>query len=195
MSKTRAESTLYSRLNRTAHFLFHSSWNSKSFIGGGMVMVVLMGTSFVSQADEREQLLKNLSYFQGNWHIESSEGNTTTTAQAKCIGSVGNCNIWIGESGTFLIGYDPKTKNIKSVGHFEDGSRLERVVKEPNTEPVVAGTKMTFYDTIWHPDGTITYSTVLFTCLGPDSFHEVTHRKDQDGKKLPNITSVLKRVK
>lgn len=195
MFKTRTESTLYSRLNRMAHFLFHSCWNSKSFIGGGVVMVVLMGTSFVSQADEREQLLNNLSYFQGNWHIESSEGNTTTTEQAKCIGSVGNCNIWIGESGTFLIGYDPKTKNIKSVGHFEDGSRLERVVKEPNTEPVVAGAKMTFYDTIWHPDGTITYSTVLFTCLGPDSFHEVTQRKDQDGKKLPNITSVLKRVK
>ena len=195
MPKTRTESTMYPRLNRTAHFLFHFSWNSKIFIGGGMVMAVLMGTSFVSQADEREKLLKNLSYFQGTWHIEASEGNTTTTEQAECIGSAGDCNIWIGESGTFLIGYDPKTKNIKSVGHFEDGSRLERMVMEPNTEPVVAGTKLTFYDTIWHPDGTITYSTVLFTCLGPDTFHEVTQKKDQDGKKFPTTTSFLKCVK
>ena len=81
------------------------------------------------------------------------------------------------------------------MGHLDDGSRMVRECPMPAAEPIVKGTKVTFSQTTWHTDGTKTIGTGTFTFLGPDSFHEEIKNKDQDGKKLPTITSLSKRIK
>ena len=134
------------------------------------------------------------AFFQGTWKIEMELGGKKTIETARCIGTTGNCNVWFGKQGTSIHGYDPKTKSWRSVGYFKDGSRMERVISAPANTTLAAGTKLKFSDAIFHPDGRITYATVHFTCLGPGRFHEVTTRKDQDGKTLPSVTAVLQRV-
>ena len=138
---------------------------------------------------------KAFSFIHGKWQQEIEIEGTKTIEQAKCEGSAGNCNIWIAEKGTFIFGYDPKTKKWRGVGHLDDGSRMVRECPMPAAEPIVKGTKVTFSQTTWHTDGTKTIGTGAFTFLGPDSFHEETKNKDQDGKKLPTITSISKRIK
>ena len=147
------------------------------------------------QADNIKDAYKVFSYFHGKWQQEIEIEGTKTIEQAKCEGSAGNCNIWIAEKGTFIFGYDPKTKKWRGVGHLDGGSRMVRECPMPAAEPIVKGTKVTFSQTTWHTDGTKTIGTGAFTFLGPDSFHEETKNKDQDGKKLPTITSITKRIK
>ncbi len=78
---------------------------------------------------------------------------------------------------------------------MDGGSRMVREIPLPAGASIVKGTKLTFSQTIWHSDGTKTVEKGSFTCLGPDSFHEELKRKDQDGKKLPTITLISKRIK
>ena len=146
------------------------------------------------QADNIKDAYKVFSFFHGKWQQEIEIEGTKTIGQAKCEGSAGNCNIWIVENGTFIFGYDPKTKKWRGVGHLNDGSRMVRECPMPTAE-LVKGTKITFSQTTWHTDGTKTIGTGAFTFLGPDSFHEEGKYKDQDGKKLPTITSITKRIK
>ena len=147
------------------------------------------------QADNIKDAYKVFSFFHGKWQQEIEIEGTKTIEQGKCEGSAGDCNIWIGEKGTFIFGYDPKTKKWRGVGHLDDGSRMVRECPMPAAAPIVKGTKITFSQTTWDTDGTKTIGTGTFTFLGPDSFHEETKNKDQDGKKLPTITSITKRIK
>ena len=144
------------------------------------------------QADNIKDAYKVFSYFHGKWQQEIEIEGTKIIEQARCEGSAGNCNIWIAEKGTFIFGYDPKTKKWRGVGHLDDGSRVVREHPMPTAEP---RSKVTFSQTTWHTDGTKTIGTGTFTFLGPDSFREETKNKDQDGKKLPTITSITKRIK
>ena len=147
------------------------------------------------RADNIKNAYKFFSFFHGKWQQELEIEGTKTIEQGKCEGSVGGCNIWIGDAGTFIFGYDPKRKKWRGVGHLEGGSRMVRELPMPAAASIVKGTKFTFSQTTWHSDGTKTVETGTFTCLGPDSFHEAIKRKDQDGKKLPIITSISKRIK
>ena len=147
------------------------------------------------QADNIKDAYKVFSFFHGKWQQEIEIEGTKTIEQGKCEGSAGGCNIWIGDAGTFIFGYDPKRKKWRGVGHLEGGSRMVRELSMPAAASIVKGTKFTFSQTTWHSDGTKTVETGTFTCLGPDSFHEAIKRKDQDGKKLPTITSISKRIK
>ena len=144
------------------------------------------------KADNIKDAYKVFSFFHGKWQQEIEIEGTKTIEQGKCEGSVGGCNIWIGDAGTFIFGYDPKRKKWRGVGHLDDGSRVVREHPMPTAEP---RSKVTFSQTTWHTDGTKTIGTGAFTFLGPDSFHEETKNKDQDGKKLPTITSISKRIK
>jgi len=135
---------------------------------------------------------KAFSFIHGKWQQEIEIEGTKTIEQGKCEGSAGNCNIWITEKGTFIFGYDPKTKKWRGVGHLDDGSRVVREHPMPTAEP---RSKVTFSQTTWHTDGTKTIGTGTFTILGPDSFHQEIKNKDQDGKKLPTITVITKRIK
>ncbi len=72
---------------------------------------------------------------------------------------------------------------------------MVRELPMPAAASIVKGAKFTFSQTTWHSDGTKTVETGTFTCLGPDGFHEAIKRKDSDGKKLPTITSISKRIK
>ena len=147
------------------------------------------------KADNIKDAYKVFSFFHGKWQQEIEIEGTKTIEQARCEGSAGGCNIWIGEKVTFIFGYDPKTKKWRGVGQLDGGSRMVRESPVPAVASIVKGTKLTFSQTIWHPDGTETVETGTITCLGPDSFHEELKRKDQDGKKLPTITSISKRIK
>ena len=160
-----------------------------------LALIAAVTLPAVSRGDETEELFQRLRFFQGNWKIEFEIDGKKSTETARCIGAVGNCNIWFGKQATSIHGYDPKTKSWRSVVHFKDGSRMERVVIKAPSSAIVAGTQLTFSDTTSHPDGRKTYATVAFTCIGPDGFREVTTRKDQDGKQLPTIKSVVRRVK
>ena len=144
-----------------------------------------------SSADE----LTIHSYFQGLWQIDTDENGKKSTEFGRCIGSTGDCNIWFGKHTTSIHGYDPKTGPWRGVLYSDDGSRMERVIKTAEDTKIVAGTKLTFSDKIYHPDGRITHSTVQFTCLGPNRFHEATTQKDKDGKVLTSFEMVAKRLK
>ena len=146
------------------------------------------------KADNIKDAYKVFSFFHGKWQQEIEIEGTKTIEQGKCEGSVGDCNIWIGEKGTFIFGYDPKRKKWRGVGQLDGGSRMVREIPLPAGASIVKGTKLTFSQTIWHSDGTKTVEKGSFTCLGPDSFHEELKRKDQDGKKLPTITLISKRI-
>ena len=159
-----------------------------------LATVALMYFPVTLQADSIKDVYKFFSFFHGKWHQEFEIEGTKTIEQGKCEGSAGGCNIWIGEKGTFIFGYDSKRKKWRGVGHLDGGSRIVREVPMPAIASIVKGTKLTVSDT-WHSDGTKAVGTVTFTCLGPDSFLEVTKRKDQDRINLPTITSISKRIK
>tara|TARA_B100000686_G_C16705621_1_gene926072 strand:- start:688 stop:1299 length:612 start_codon:yes stop_codon:yes gene_type:complete len=160
----------------------------------GVVMLVLLPLSVVCEADEIAELYDQARFFQGNWSIEIEEAGKKTSETARCVGTAGKCNIWFGQDATSMHGYDPRTRAWRGVGHFKDGSRWERVISQPAKSRIVSGTTMVFSDITFHPDGTKTFATVKFTCLGPDRFREVTTRKDQDGNPLPMVQTVSRRV-
>ena len=158
------------------------------------VMLAVVTLPGVCGAGDIEELYEHARFFQGNWKIEMEEAGKKSTETARCIGTAGKCNIWFGKDATSMHGYDPKTRAWRGVGHFKDGSRWERVISQPAQSRIVAGTTIIFSDTTLHPDGSKTFATVNFTCLGPDRFREVTTRKDQNGKPLPTIQTVARRV-
>ena len=160
----------------------------------GVAMLVSMTLPVICGADEIEDLYDQARFFQGNWSIEIEEAGKKTSETARCVGTAGKCNIWFGKDATSMHGYDPQTRAWRGVGHFKDGSRWERVISQPAKSRIVAGTTMVFSDVTFHPDGTKTFATVKFTCLGPDRFGEVTTRKDQDGNPLPTVKTVVRRV-
>ncbi len=193
-SRTRMMSRLVSRcsngltLGGASHASRAAGWVS-------LTLIAALTFPAVSRSDDAEELFQRFRFFQGNWKIEVEIEGKKSTETARCIGTVGNCNIWFGEQATSIHGFDPKTKSWRSVVHFKDGSRMERVIAKSPPASIVAGTQLAFSDTTLHPDGRKTYATVAFTCLGPDGFREVTTRKDQDGKQLPTVTSIVRRVK
>ena len=84
-----------------------------------LTLLVIVGLCFgvsgfapiTLKADNIKDAYKVFSFFHGKWQQEIEIEGTKTIEHGKCEGSAGGCNIWIGEKGTFISGYDPKTKN------------------------------------------------------------------------------------
>ena len=160
-----------------------------------LAMAALCGSPVTLQAGEPEEFFKFYSWYQGKWQVEKEESGTKQTFTGKCEGSSGGCNIWVDKSETSIWGYDPKTKQWTGVGQLDNGSRYLRVITRPPAPAITAGVKFTFKCTTWNADGTVHYETIKFTCIDANTSRSVITRIDQDGKQLPTITTVAKRIK
>ena len=147
------------------------------------------------QADEANDYYKFFSWFQGTWRGESEENGVKTTVTGKCDGSLGRCNIYKSKGETSVWGYDPKEKRWSGVGYLADGSRFLRSGKKPAGTAMKAGMTLTGTGTTWLADGTIHFETTTMTCIDENTARFVTQRKDQDGKSLPPVIVVSKRIK
>ena len=161
-----------------------------------LVVAVSIALPTSAKADDAGDFFHFFRWFHASWKGEAEENGKKKTVSGKCTGSGGRCNIYVGTGETSVWGYDPKHKTWTGVGHLENGSRFLRKCHKPKTlKEVKAGVKISMTGTTWHTDGTIEYETTTFTCLDANTGRWHTKRKDQDGKALPPITMIAKKVK
>ena len=161
-----------------------------------LVVAISIALPTSAKADDAGDFFHFFRWFHASWKGEAEENGKKKTVSGKCTESGGRCNIYVGTGETSIWGYDPKNKTWTGVGYLENGSRFLRMCRKPKSiKEIKAGVKMTVTGTTWHADGRIEYEATTFTCLDANTGHWHTQRKDQDGKSLPLITSISKRVK
>jgi len=160
-----------------------------------MALVTFTWLPAALPADDANDYYKFSSWFQGTWQGEGEENGGKTIIRGKCAASFGRCNTYASEGKTSLWGYDPKQKAWSGVGYMADGSRFLRSCNKPNVAAMKAGVTLSGTGTLWHADGTVHFETITITCIDDKTARFVTQRKDQDGKNLPTLIMISRRIK
>tara|TARA_B100001057_G_C22529958_1_gene825374 strand:- start:72 stop:596 length:525 start_codon:yes stop_codon:yes gene_type:complete len=146
-------------------------------------------------AGQAEKYYDFYSFYQGTWDVEVVSDGKKTRSTAKCYGSSGGCNIYVGDNETSVWGFDPKTKQWTGSGQLDGGSRFVMAISRPDGPKYKAGMSLVFTGTIWHPDGQVHYVTVNQSCIDADTTHSIVTGVDQDGKVIPKVIRTHKRKK
>ena len=146
-------------------------------------------------AGQAEKYYDFYTFYQGSWDVEVVSAGKKTKSTAKCHGSSGGSNVYVGENETSLWGFDPKTKQWTGSGQLDGGSRFVMAISRPAGPKFKAGMSLVFTGTIWHPDGQVHYVTVNQSCIDLDTTRSVVTGVDQDGKAIPKVIRTHRRRK
>lgn len=157
--------------------------------------LICFGSATALLAGQAEKYYEFYSFYQGTWDVEEISDGKKTRSTAKCHGSSGGCNIYVGENETSVWGFDPKSKQWTGCGQLDGGSRFVMAISRPAGPKYKAGMSLVFTGTIWHPNGQVHYVTMNQSCIDPDTTHSVVTGVDQDGKAIPKVIRTHKRKK